>query len=109
MAAAILVPGLHISATAWRWAAWIVAGTAGWLLAAVLGAVSGVRLAATVRDAAGLGPIPLALAARLRHPLLVSSWLAWAAIAAPAAAALAPSLPGAAEPAINAGRYAGCR
>ena len=106
-AVAILVPGLYMMASAWGWAAWIVAGAAGWLLAAVLGAVSGIQLAATVRDVAGQGPVPLVLAARLRHPLLASSWLARAAIGAgilfvmtvkppPAAAAAAIAAPAAA-------------
>lgn len=40
----ILVPGLYMVATSWGWRAWILVGIAAWLLIAVLGAVTGIRL-----------------------------------------------------------------
>ena len=40
----ILVPGLYMAASSWGWKAWIVVGVTGWVLIAVLGALTGVML-----------------------------------------------------------------
>ena len=40
----ILVPGLYMSATSWGWQGWILISLATWLLLAVLGAFTGIRL-----------------------------------------------------------------
>ena len=40
----ILVPGLYMSATSWGWQGWILISLATWLLIAVLGAFTGIRL-----------------------------------------------------------------
>jgi hypothetical protein len=82
-ALAILVPGLYMTASTWGWVAWIVMGLAGWLLIAVLGAVSGIRLTAVARAATEQGLAARERDARpqLRDPLFVASWLTRVALA----------------------------
>jgi hypothetical protein len=43
-AVAILVPGLYMTATQWGWKAWILTGLASYVLIAIAGAISGVRV-----------------------------------------------------------------
>ena len=55
----ILVPGLYMSATTWGWQGWILFSFATYLLIAVLGAVTGIRL----------------MMGRLDHQVATVSWL----------------------------------
>lgn len=77
----ILVPALYMVVTAWGPTPWVLTALAAWLLIAVFGTVGGVRLALFGRAAAAeVGPLPPALVARLRDPLLVASWRVRAAM-----------------------------
>lgn len=64
----ILVSGLYMMATAWGWKGWILAGLAGLVLLAVVGALgTGMRMA-RIGPVIGQAP-PGPLADELRHPL----------------------------------------
>ena len=78
-AVAILVPGFYMTATSWGPAGWIIVGLAAWVLVAVLGAFSGIRIVALERDLrAAPGPLPPALQARMLDPRFPISW--WARV-----------------------------
>jgi hypothetical protein len=55
----ILVPGLYMTATSWGWRGWILVSLATYLLIAVLGAFTGIRL----------------MTGRLDHRVATVSWL----------------------------------
>jgi hypothetical protein len=71
----ILVTGVHMSATRWGPQGWIVAGLAGMVVIAVLGAAVGGRRVAAIARAlpADDGAIPPALDWQLRDPALALS------------------------------------
>jgi hypothetical protein len=81
--AVILLPGVYMTATAWRGAAWIVVALAAIVLMAVLGAtLTGLRMPAIGRAAAAeSGLVSDALRHRLRDPFLWTSVQTRAAIA----------------------------
>jgi hypothetical protein len=81
-ALAILIPGVYMTAVSWGWVAWIVTSLAGWFLIAVVGAVTGIRLAAVTRTAAQAEqPAWDAATPPLRSPLFLASWLTRVALA----------------------------
>jgi hypothetical protein len=63
----VLIPGLYMTATSWGWVAWILVALISWLLLAVLGAVSGIRIAGLERTHLLLNEI--------RKPIFLISWL----------------------------------
>jgi hypothetical protein len=73
----ILASGLYMMVTAWGWVPWLALGLVAWVLIAVLGAVNGIRMSLTLRQAmAG------ATSARsLRNRTFLISWLTRLAIA----------------------------
>src|SRR5919201_3955703 len=65
----ILIPGLYMMATSWGWRPWIVVALTAWVLIAVFGTVSGVRLAALERiPAPASGAVSPEVQDRLRQP-----------------------------------------
>jgi hypothetical protein len=63
----VLIPGLYMTATSWGWVAWIEVAFVSWLLLAVVGAVTGIRIA-------GLERTQLLLT-EIRNPIFLISWL----------------------------------
>jgi hypothetical protein len=55
----VLFPGLYMVATTWGWQGWVVVGITSWVLIAVLGAATGIRL----------------MAGRLSRQVATTSWL----------------------------------
>jgi hypothetical protein len=55
----VLFPGLYMVASAWGWQGWVVVGITSWVLIAVLGAATGIRL----------------MAGRLSRQIATTSWL----------------------------------
>ena len=72
--AAILLPGIYLTVTAWGGAGWIITGFVAMLLLPPLGASNGLRLAAVQRDLVGeSGRLTPSLRQRLHHPLYLAS------------------------------------
>jgi hypothetical protein len=73
----ILASGLYMMVTSWGWVPWLAVGLLAWVLIAVLGAVNGIRMSVTLRQAiAGATP-----AGSLRNRTFLISWLTRLSIA----------------------------
>jgi hypothetical protein len=71
----LLLAGLYMTATTWGWQPWILTGLATMLLLPIVGARSGLRLAAVGRALAGeRGPLPAETRAQLSDPFLAASY-----------------------------------
>jgi hypothetical protein len=87
----ILVPGLYMVASQWGWKGWIVVGITSWVLIAVAGAATGVRLLAgrmNTGSAAASWSIRVGMALGVVFIMTVKPDLLLAAIAVLAGAAL---------------------
>ena len=80
---ALLLAGVYLSAVRWGAVGWVVVGLGALVLYAGLAAYNGIPLAGVGREvAAGPGPLPPALGARLGDPLFVASVRSRAALLA---------------------------
>jgi hypothetical protein len=69
----VLVPGLYMTATTWGWVGWIVVALLSWVLLAVVGAVTGIRIVALDRSQS--------LLTGIRNPMFLISWFTRVGIA----------------------------
>lgn len=73
----ILASGLYMMVTSWGWVPWLALGLVAWVMIAVLGAVNGIRMSVTLRQAI-VGATPIS---SLRNRTFLISWLTRLSIA----------------------------